>query len=416
MNLNYQNIMKSLLPKFKRKLNTLRNWYIPYNYRLRPEKLIQSSKDYAQKTAYKLLRYHEVKSEFQVDLEIPKEFYDRIPNYQLIAAKKEDHSTTLTQKFKCFVTEVPEGRLFTDNLFIVWVISKNNELIGDVSFQFQNGYPVASFQNQIVKHRFFNKPKKIKGTVCTLLCGGGASINNYFHWMIDVLPRIYLLKKTGTFDQIDFFVVPSCKLNYHKDTLKLLGIRKDQLIVAGAELHLQADQLIATVHPRGEKGYISPKWLVDFHREHFLDKIKYKKDSPKKIYISRKDSKLRAIYNESEVIEYMEQKGFAICVLSQLSFLEKVQLFNQADFIVAPTGAGLTNILYCKKGTKILEVFKSGTHINYFTLAYHMEVEYDFLIGEQEIKHADDIKQGIKKGFIMNVQALKKKVEEMLSN
>jgi capsular polysaccharide biosynthesis protein len=52
--------------------------------------------------------------------------------------------------------------------------------------------------------------------------------------------------------------------------------------------------------------------------------------------------------------------------LSTLSFVEKMSQFAKADLIVSATGAGLANMLFCKPGTQVLEIFNDGIIVGPF--------------------------------------------------
>jgi capsular polysaccharide biosynthesis protein len=49
--------------------------------------------------------------------------------------------------------------------------------------------------------------------------------------------------------------------------------------------------------------------------------------------------------------------GFEVVALSKLSFMDQAQLFYTSDVIVGEHGAGLANLVFCRKGTKIIEIF-----------------------------------------------------------
>ena len=42
--------------------------------------------------------------------------------------------------------------------------------------------------------------------------------------------------------------------------------------------------------------------------------------------------------------------------MANLNFRDEVKLFNNAKIIVGLQGAGLTNLIWCKKNTKIIEI------------------------------------------------------------
>jgi hypothetical protein len=79
----------------------------------------------------------------------------------------------------------------------------------------------------------------------------------------------------------------------------------------------------------------------------------------RRIYVSRNDAKLRRVLNEKRLMPKLEALGFERAVLGELSIARQVALFRQADIVLAPHGAGLAHIAWCKPGTKIVEFFPS---------------------------------------------------------
>ncbi|NJM89857.1 MAG: glycosyltransferase family 61 protein [Hydrococcus sp. RU_2_2] len=72
--------------------------------------------------------------------------------------------------------------------------------------------------------------------------------------------------------------------------------------------------------------------------------------------------------------------------LEQYSFVEQIALLANAEALVAPHGAGLTNLLWCQVGTKALEIF-SPRFINpcFWAIANQVNVDYFYLIGRGKI-------------------------------
>lgn len=71
---------------------------------------------------------------------------------------------------------------------------------------------------------------------------------------------------------------------------------------------------------------------------------------PKKVFISREGHPNRS-YNEEELFEIAKDFGFVKISPEKYSFLEQVQLFQQAEIIVGATGAAFSNLLFCKEGS-----------------------------------------------------------------
>lgn len=79
-------------------------------------------------------------------------------------------------------------------------------------------------------------------------------------------------------------------------------------------------------------------------------------DLPRKIYVSRLDSAARPLLNEADVIACAEAHGFTSLSMSGRSVAEQAALFANATHIITPHGAGATNVIFCRPGTKFLEL------------------------------------------------------------
>ena len=90
------------------------------------------------------------------------------------------------------IYKVKNGRIFTDNNENVAVI-KNNILIPKLSFQQVNGKLKHAKYNSVIRKGTPSILRKFSGTVLNL--AQGASGNNYFHFIFDIIPKIYLVKK-----------------------------------------------------------------------------------------------------------------------------------------------------------------------------------------------------------------------------
>ena len=66
--------------------------------------------------------------------------------------------------------------------------------------------------------------------------------------------------------------------------------------------------------------------------------------------------------------------------MHELSFIEQVNYFNNADFIMGLHGGGFANLSFCKKNTKVIEfrTEKSGPIIE--NLAKKSSLKYDSII------------------------------------
>ena len=63
----------------------------------------------------------------------------------------------------------------------------------------------------------------------------------------------------------------------------------------------------------------------------------------------------RRVTNEAAVVAALRARGFEVIECETLSAAGQQRAFREAAVVVAPHGSGLANLVYCQRGTKILE-------------------------------------------------------------
>lgn len=218
----------------------------------------------------------------------------------------------------------------------------------------------------------------------------------YFHWIVSSL-----LKLEG----IDFFIEKSNvrpKLiidknapEWQKESLDFLGYGEDYIELN--EPAISVKQMVITPFRR-EKMVLSPsslQWL----REKAVSRLPANRSEyPKRIYITRKDAAIRQVLNEQEVLEYIKPLGFESFVLSEMSFAEQVALFSQAEIVLAPHGAGLTNTIFSSK-ILIMEFFASFRVPTFHLLSASLGHDYVCFQGEAAGEHIQVDLEVLRKAF-----------------
>jgi capsular polysaccharide biosynthesis protein len=281
--------------------------------------------------------------------------------------------------------EVDKGRIFTDCNTNVAYISKNNQ-INNFSYQ-QNKDKISSIKYNSVLKIGTPKLKKIfKGKVFSLI--QGASGNNYWHWLFDLLPKIEILYINKMINRFDYFYIPKID-NYIIDTLKIYGIKKKQLINSQKYKHIEADTISVLENIYLKSGGFHKQFkniplnIVKKIRNRLI-KYKSRKFNNKKIFIDRSDSKFNhyQFFENDKIIKILKKKNFAIFKLSKLSIFDQISLFNSSKLILGLHGAGFANIIFCKKKTKIYEILKKkDSKRNAFkTLSNHSSLKHTKII------------------------------------
>ena len=260
---------------------------------------------------------------------------------------------------ECYkVFSVPGARMMSDGQHTVAIIA-GNSLVPEPSFhqpRWVKPAPPPEKNPMLTWGRVPGTLRHVRGVLLSLLSDldGGS---NYYHWMVDVLPRLHLAEKAGVPPtNINFYVAPDTSLRYQIETLDLMKIAPDARISARAAPHIAADTLIVTTHPCPDL-YDVPAWVVSWLREAFL-RNDSERELGRLVYVDRSDVGRRRLLNEDECYSLVLQPlGFERYRLSEMSFTDQVRLFSGADVIVGCHGAGLVNLAFCRRGTKVLELF-----------------------------------------------------------
>ena len=94
------------------------------------------------------------------------------------------------------------------------------------------------------------------------------------------------------------------------------------------------------------------------------------------------------LLNEDEVIETVEAFGYEVVTLSGLDLGSQARLFAAASHVIAPHGAGLSNLVFCPPGMPVCE-FHMDTYLNWCNrrIAAMRGLKYGCIIGRTMDSH-----------------------------
>src|SRR5437899_1344678 len=197
---------------------------------------------------------------------------------------------------------------------------------------------------------------------------------NYYHWLLDLLPRVLLLKHaTQNFSNYDALLLNGSRANYEGETLTALGVPAEKIRYVDSRDRFQ---IASAVFPSMDINVIAP-WKV-----HGLRDLPFsgKQNQHRRLYLSRARAAVRRIANENEISEVLRHRNFEIVEAENLSWREQANLFAGASVIVAPHGAALANIVFCKPGTRVVEIStRAGYRDWYWQLAAVAGLSYEVM-------------------------------------
>jgi capsular polysaccharide biosynthesis protein len=160
--------------------------------------------------------------------------------------------------------------------------------------------------------------------------------------------------------------------------------------------------------PASQVGLPS-SYAVEWLRSRFLRGREATSAPRRRIYLSRRLAHSRRVAHEDAVVAALSRYGFETADAERLTFEQQVDLFASAEALVAPHGAGMSNIVFGDR-LAVLEILQPRyLHLCYYALAGACGHSYWYLLAKpsgHRDKEAD---------LVVPIGALIESVERMLA-
>ena len=206
------------------------------------------------------------------------------------------------------------------------------------------------------------------------------STGNPWHIWIDVISKFRLLEKRWSTNFGRYCFVLANHSPYFEKVCKELFPNVKIVVMKKGETW-QFKHLIVPSMSNVRDGVTTPAlapWL-----RHFKGLIDIKGVKPhRKIVVLRPGAVTRRIQNSDDLM--LNLKGWETVVLEKMAIREQIKTFAEASHVVAAHGAGLTNLLWCQPGTKVIEINqKSEIHKKVYPLLSHnLDLEHKLYLAD----------------------------------
>lgn len=227
----------------------------------------------------------------------------------------------------------------------------------------------------------------------TAICLTHAYSNGNFHWMLETLPRFFLLRGAGFDPAKADHIVTRPLLPYQIEALVRLGIDPGRLRFTPDFAHVTADRLVVTsnvehydysIHP--PRMEVEP-WVAHFIGSAFGFPLTPPEQATRRVHISRKNAGWRNIVNQDDVTTFLEANGFVTAYFEDMTLEEKHRTLNGAEIVVGLFGAGFAHLPFCRPGAKAVLIYPQGVETDtYWTLCEHAGLEHHHLVCE-DVRH-----------------------------
>jgi hypothetical protein len=198
-----------------------------------------------------------------------------------------------------------------------------------------------------------------------LLIASNAAWINYSHWLFQSFATALVADRLAPHTDFDILSPPLDE--FKAAAFALAGISIDRIV------QLPAGGVIlpsAGIHTNlTDGGFIPAPHPEIVHAMAAVgEDIPVSALAGRRVYIARSDSRNRRMENEPAVCEALRRRGFEIILPTGQPLEEQISLFRDAALIVAPHGAGLTNLGFVRegRGPAVVELFQE----NFLNLAF----------------------------------------------
>lgn len=238
---------------------------------------------------------------------------------------------------------------------------------------------------------------------------GGAGASNWYHFVIECLPKVFLAQSLpAKFNEFPLLVPDECRyISSFADALQVFSKNRELI-------YLQQKKIVAVDHlvvfdevsfgpfnmPEGVwpsiKDYSQHEELLTRYFEVLRKGVlsdHFPSRQNRRLFIAR--SERRRSYNQDELIKIINGYGFEVIFPENMSLAEQAQAFSESEIVVGPSGAAWVGMLFCSRPIKGLTWLPSvyWEFCSYSTIAGILDHKLSFLEAapDYELRKTGDV-------------------------
>jgi hypothetical protein len=318
----------------------------------------------------------------------------------------ERHPTFVSQAREVIprvaVGELPGGRVLGPHRA---VIDSDGAMIEELSMYWGTS---RWREHPVFWHPFVEPPREVAGSLGVLATRGDHS---YYHFLLDVLPRLAIMDTPGV-PAPERWYVPR-QHGFQREILALAGFPPDaEVIDSDLVSHVRAQALLVPGRPDTELR--TPPWAVDYIRQR-LRPPDLERVPGRRIYVTRgRERHNRTVANEEDVVGLLAERDFTVVDPGTMPVADQIRTFAEAEWIVAPHGAALTNLAFASPGASVIELFPPDyVQLCYWKLADCVPgLSYRYLVGTGRAPRSGRM-NGVMSDITVDLAALKRALDAL---
>lgn len=184
--------------------------------------------------------------------------------------------------------------------------------------------------------------------------------DNYFHFLFDAYPRLHALR-SGLGSKTLLLPAVCRERSYIREVLAALNqeavyLENDRVYWSAQDLHF--------CETTGERYFkVESVACLEGLKSVLLEGLP-EEQAAVRLYVSRSEAPARRVLNEDELLPELTAAGFQVVKLEQLTLAQQVSLFDRAEWVIGPHGAGFANLGFARPGCRLLEFKARGSSVN----------------------------------------------------
>ena len=215
---------------------------------------------------------------------------------------------------------------------------------------------------------------------------------NYFHWMLELLPKVELLEAAEVSSRVPLLVSHDVPLTGLEALRRLAGERPIKRLRSSTgyrvrRLYIPSDRSrvlnnYAGVVPMQNDIVIDPG-AIEFLRSRLLSS---QPSAPsRKIFLTR-GPRHRQLLNEDALRALLSNLEFEMVDMGAKTLKEQIALMSDAAVVISPTGAAVTNIVFAHPAARLLILAPNHPQTNpylFTQIGSYLGVKVAFAFGER---------------------------------
>lgn len=226
---------------------------------------------------------------------------------------------------------------------------------------------------------------------------------NYYHWILDTLPRLLILRKYHP--NIELIVLDQAP-EFTKVTMMAMGF--NNTIPVSKKQILKINNLVIP-ELLSPSGHVNPD-LVRLVRDELVQKLGNPNGiasiiQTRRVYVSRARQR-RRVANQEELDVLLGEYGFETIYFEGLSLAKQIALMQETSVLLSVHGANLVNLIFLPSQSRVIELISKNLHNPaYWRLSAVFDLPYYVLACDTTEK--EDISYHSNSDIIVDVNRLK---------